>query len=218
MGALLWGGPSFCSQNTGISNETYDEYDKSVLLCHSLMLDVLVVPEAITFEQAIALTQALLERVALDQITTAEITTIVSDLVQTKSGARGFFVTYLTDSRPQTAAMTSAVMAGLQAAPAIVAELLIKNLAMATAMSLVHQRQQHPELAQSSLQVQSRTQALIQGLNGPELVEQGRQLWQSLIDSSGSYGAFLQRGNYDAEQKQAIQQVLAQVLPAASGG
>ena len=56
--------------------------------------------ETITFEEAIDFTHSLLEKMEANQIKESEIQSAITSLVKTENGARGFFVTYLTDNRP----------------------------------------------------------------------------------------------------------------------
>lgn len=125
-----------------------------------------------------------------------------------------FFVTYLTDSRPQPTWLKAAVVAALEPGSAIASELLLKNLAMSTAMILTHQRQQNLEMAENSARVQTRTIELIQQLNSPAVGEQGQQLRQGLTQGEGNYAAFLKRWGYDQEQLQAIEQILVATFQA----
>ena len=110
-------------------------------------LSTLTIAETVTFEEAIAHTQEILA--ALEQGTLAEATLerLVTQLVQTENGARGFFVTYLTDERPLADTPSAEVLAALQTAPEIVAELLVKNLAMSSAMAIAHRRNQNETMA-----------------------------------------------------------------------
>lgn len=55
----------------------------------------LEVPEPVTFEQAITLTQTLLSQVKAGEISQTDVAALVTELVKTEAGARGFFVTYL---------------------------------------------------------------------------------------------------------------------------
>jgi len=61
----------------------------------------LLASESITFEGAIELTQSLLSLIEADQLSEADIEQAVRSLVKTQNGARGFFVTYLTDDLPE---------------------------------------------------------------------------------------------------------------------
>lgn len=168
------------------------------------------IPEAVSFEQAIALTQTLLSAIAAASLSEFEIEQTISALVKTKNGARGFFVTYLTDERSPADHPSSAVIRALQSAPEGVAELLVKNLAMSTAMILTHERHHKPEMAAGSELVQRRTLQLMYQLQLPEVEIQLQHLHDSVATGAGKYADFLNRWGYDDEQRQAIQQVLAQ--------
>ena len=96
----------------------------------------LAVPANITFEQAIDLSQSLLDAMVDERLAASQTQTTIADLVATENGARGFFVTYLGDRRSQFDLPSDAVVAALKTAPAIVAELLVKNLAMSSAMAM----------------------------------------------------------------------------------
>ena len=171
------------------------------------------VPSDITFEQAIALTQSLLSRMATTNLQPSEIEAAIAELVKTENGARGFFVTYLTSELTLADNPSPEVVQALQSSPEIVAELLVKNLAMSAAMTLAHRRRQDEKMAQESERVRSRTAHLIQLVELPSLGELSQRLWESAATGEGSYKAFLQRWGYDAEQRQVICQAVAQVLP-----
>jgi len=163
---------------------------------------------ALSFEQAIAYCQDLFAQVDQNQINEAELETAIANLVATENGARGFFVTFLTaHDFPLADHPTIPILHGLQTAPAIVGELLVKNLAMSAAMVVHHQRNQYPQAAQGSKQVCQRSQALIQSLQLPGVEAKLADLEQSL-DSEGGYQTFLNRWGYDHEQKKAIRAAL----------
>ncbi|MBW4552140.1 MAG: hypothetical protein KME35_13685 [Aphanocapsa sp. GSE-SYN-MK-11-07L] len=166
------------------------------------------IPPEISFEQAIALTEDLL---ADQSLTEAGLESAIAALVQTANGARGFFVTFLTGDYSLADQPTAAVLQGLRSAPAPVADLLTKNLAMGTAMEITHRRSQTPDLAAGSARVQRRSQQLIQLLQLPALQASLQQLLTSVTSTEGAYQSFLSRWGYDAEQRQAIQQAIATV-------
>jgi hypothetical protein len=176
------------------------------------MTSAISVPEAITFEQAIALTQSLMAQMQTDQISEADLEATLTRLLSSANGARGFFVTYLTDDCPLADQPSDAVIRALQSAPAIVPELLVKNLAMSSAMAVAHRRNQNEAMAQGSDRVQARTARLIQKVQMAEVTEQATQLQHSAATSSGEYEAFLQRWGYDSEQRQVIEQQMRQAL------
>lgn len=177
------------------------------------MSDLLQVPENITFEGAIAFTQSLLDQLEQGRLG-QPIGETVSKLLATPNGARGFFVAYLTDRRPLADQPEPELIDALKSSPSIVSELLVKNLAMSTAMALTHQRNDQADQAQQSLQVSRRSAELIQKVGGDRLRQEAHALWQSATwqsttrqgatDSTGPYKAFLEKWGYDAEQKTAI--------------
>jgi hypothetical protein len=171
----------------------------------------LVVPDDVTFEQAIALTQSLLAELEQGRLSEAELNALVTSLVSSKNGARGFFVTYLTDDRPFADRPSEAIVQALQSSPEIVSELLIKNLAMSTAMAISHRRSQNEVMAQGSDRVQQRSFQLIQRTQMPAAIQNAQMLHESATTSTGSYHSFLDRWNYDAEQRQQIAEILSKV-------
>lgn len=172
----------------------------------------LTVPDAISFEQAIHLTHALLAQMEEGTISEAEIESTLSNLVGSENGARGFFVTYLTNDRSLVDRPSEAVVHALQSSPEIVAELLVKNVAMSTAMAITHRRNQNEEMAQGSDRVQRRTVKLIQLVQLPEVSQKAEKLRESAATGTGEYQGFLDRWNYDAEQRQAIQEAVKEAV------
>lgn len=165
------------------------------------------IPEHLSFEEALQVSQTLLERMAEGSSDAAEAQQAIANLVSSSNGARGFFVVYLSDPRSFDA-FTPAIVAALKTASAVVSPLLVKNLAMSTAMAITHRRNHKEELVTGSNQVRARSQHLIQQLQTPELKEHAIALLQTLDGASTSYQAFLERWGYDQEQRQAIRQVL----------
>jgi hypothetical protein len=170
------------------------------------------VPDDISFEQAIAHTHRLLDQIELDTWSEEQITEAIAALVQTQNGARGFFVSYLTDDRPLADHPSDGVMQALQSAPDTVAELLVKNLAMSSAMAIAHRRNDNEAMAQGSDRVRSRTLRLIEGLQLPQITELAQQLHESTTTGTGAYQTFLNRWGYDAEQRSRIAEVLKEII------
>jgi hypothetical protein len=171
------------------------------------------ISSALTFEEAISTTQSLIDRRSQSVIEDTEFEATVAQLVATHNGARGFFVTYLTDSREWIDSLLPVVASALMQSPAIAPELLVKNLAMSTAMEITHLRNNNPDLAAQSAQVQQRTAALIGLLGFPYVEAEAQDLWKGIATEAGSYAAFLKRWGYDAEQKTAIAHSLQAVCP-----
>lgn len=171
----------------------------------------MIIPESVTFEEAIAHSQSLMSQIETESPQdTAE---AIAQLVKTENGARGFFVTYLTSAGTFADNASPEVIQALQTSPDIVAELLVKNLAMSTATAIAHRRDNNEHLAQGSDQVRMRTTRLIEQLGLPKVRELALALRESTVTGAGTYKAFLQTWGYDAEQKQVICQALDRILP-----
>jgi hypothetical protein len=166
----------------------------------------------IKFPAAIELTHQFVEQLTAGQLTPAQITEFVQGMVATTEGARGFFVGYLTNAAAIVDQPTPAITAGLNAHPEIVADLLVKNLAMSTAQQLHWQRSAQPDMAANSAQVTQRSRHLMELLTMPQLQTISQQLSDSIQNNSGTYVEFLERWGYDVEQKSAIQQQLTSFL------
>jgi hypothetical protein len=164
----------------------------------------------ITFENAIQQTQDLLSQIEFLDIDT--ITQKLTDLVSTENGARGFFVTYLTSDLPYTEHPSLEVITALKTSPILVNELLVKNLAMSTAMVIYHRSQGDEANAQGSEKVQEKTGQLIKQLLSQSLAEKLQQLATSLNTGQGEYQAFLERWGYDDCQRQAIAEIIQPFL------
>lgn len=177
----------------------------------TLLESAFAVPMTVTFEQAITLTQSLLDQLVANDLADAELEVAVSQLVQHENGARGFFVSYLTDPRPVADTPSPGLIQALRSSPEQVAELLVKNLAMATAMAVTHRRNQNEDMAQGSERVQQRLLGLIQQVQLPQVQTKVAQMQASLTTANGPYQTFLERWEYDVEQRQAIAQVLSQL-------
>lgn len=178
-----------------------------------MRIDVIFpIPEAISFEEAIALTQSILADMEQGTLSESEIDRTIAALAASENGARGFFVTYLTDPRSLGDHPSDGVVQGLRSVPEIVSELLVKNLAMSTAMILAHTRNQNPEMAQGSERVQRRTLHLIQQIQLTQVQTKIHSLLESIASGAGQYQSFLDRWGYDAEQRQAIAQAIQRVI------
>jgi len=165
---------------------------------------------SITFENAIQKTQDLLSQIEF--LDANKIIQAVTDIVSTENGARGFLVTYLTSDLSPTEYPILEVITALKTSPILVNELLVKNLAMSTAMVIYHRGQGDEENAQGSEKVQEKTGQLIKQLLSPALEEKLQQLATSLNAGQGEYQAFLERWGYDDCQRQAIAEIIQPFL------
>lgn len=166
----------------------------------------------VTFESAIALTQDLLSKMESGEIKETDIEKTVSNLVSTANGARGFFVTYLSAESELPDNPSPAVLKALETSPELVSELLVKNLAMSTAMAITHRRQDNESNAQGSDRVQQRSLNICQKLNNDLIPEKAQQMRESALTGKGEAEvAFLERWGYDQQQRSAIAQLLEKV-------
>ncbi len=149
----------------------------------------------ISFEQAIELTKSLLDR---SDLSPRQLGEEVAALISTENGARGFFVTFLTGDWEIADQPTPFIIQALRDFPHPASELLVKNLAMSTAMAITHRRNAQPDLARGSDRVQKRSLNLIQQVDSPEI----RKIIEAML--KGDYESFLQKWGYDSEQRQAI--------------
>jgi len=172
-----------------------------------------IIPEAVTFEEAIALTGFLLSQMEAGKLSNQEFAEAIAQLVKSENGARGFFVTYLTSEGTLADNPSPELIQALQSSPDTVAELLVKNLAMSAAIAMTHRREGNEEIAQGSDQVRSRTIHLIEQTEMLEVGEFATQLHESAATGEGAYKAFLQQWDYDAQQRQEICDALEQIIP-----
>ncbi len=166
----------------------------------------LIATQNISFEDAIALTEKFIEQIA--NLSEAEKNAIISTLVATENGARGLFVTYLTSDNVMVDNPSEGIINGLKTSPEIVSELLVKNVAMSTAMRITHTRNNNPQLADSSLKVTQRSLNLINQLSLPEIKEKINLLAKTIQEEKGIYQEFLSRWGYDQQQKDRILEVI----------
>ncbi|MCT7949154.1 hypothetical protein NG798_05085 [Ancylothrix sp. C2] len=168
----------------------------------------LSVPENISFEEAIEVTQSLLAEMASGELAPASVKSLISDLVKTENGARGFFVTYLTDDRPVADSASVEVVEALASSEEIVSPLLVKNVAMSAGMAVAHRRNGDEMMEASSQRVTRRSVDLLSRLQFPGASQMARELQESARSGGGEWESFLQRWRYDGEQRQAIEQAL----------
>lgn len=156
---------------------------------------------SISFEQAIAYTENLLNH---EEINDRELQAEISSLLVSQNGARGFFVSYLTGDWSIADYPTDGIVAALVAAPGAVAELLVKNLVMSTAMAIAHRRGGNESQAQDSERVRDRTAQLIKLANLEQVSQIATLVKTAAETGEGEYNGFLTKWGYDREQREAI--------------
>ena len=134
----------------------------------------------------------------------------VADLVASRDGARGLFVVSLPAENPLMDRLPEPLVMALRSAGEGVVDLTVRNLAMSTAMAVYHLRVGADEQALSSKRVQRRSIELLQQLE-PAAVKNRLEILLAATNGDGSDVAFLERWQYDAEQKAAIKAAVLSV-------
>ena len=166
---------------------------------------------SISFPQAIATTQSIMKQIEAGELNEEEIETRVTSLVTNKQGARGFFVAYLTGDLSLADNPSVGVINALKSVPHLVGELLVKNVAMSTAMAVTHRRNNDKENALESEKVARRSANLIKQLQSDLITKELSEFQKSLKIGEGKYQEFLDKWGYDAEQKEMMSKAIEQI-------
>ncbi|MCP9846759.1 MULTISPECIES: hypothetical protein [unclassified Synechococcus] len=134
----------------------------------------------------------------------------VGELVQSRDGARGFFVVALAGDSPLMDRLPDGLVWQLRQAGAGVVDLTARNLAMSKAMALHHQRQDDGAMQASSERVHQRCVELLRLLD-PRAVKERLETLLEATAGRGNDVAFLERWGYDAEQRAAIAAAIKEV-------
>lgn len=168
--------------------------------------------QTLSFPQAIAITQSLMNQISTNQLSETEIERQIVSIIKTKDGGRGFFVSFLTSDLSLADNPTSGIINALKSSVEIVSELLVKNLAMSSAMSVTQGRSGDLENLEGSQRVCQRTVNLVRQLE-LQLVKDELVKLQNTIDGKEKhYEDFLQHWGYDFEQQKAIQKTILDIL------
>ena len=168
--------------------------------------------KSLSFSQAIQATQTLMEKINFRELNEVSIKKEVSSIVSTKNGGRGFFVAYLTSDLSLPDKPSKGIIQGLKSSSEIVSRLLVKNLAMSSAMTIAHSRNNDISNVRGSQRVYRRTSNIIQQINLDLVKEELKKLETAIATGNGDYNYFLERWEYDAEQQAAIQRAIADTL------
>lgn len=169
-------------------------------------------PESLSFPQAIATTESLIDQINSNQLSELEVQQQISSILSSKNGGRGFFVAYLTSDIPWADNPSVGVLNGLKSTQEMSCELLVKNLAMSSAMIVAHSLNNDSENVAGSQKVYRRTCNLIQQLNLQLVNKKLQELQNTIKNGSGEYQKFIERWDYSSEQKKAIQNSISQLL------
>lgn len=168
--------------------------------------------ESLSFPQAISATQSLIDQMQAGKISEIEIQQAVSVILSAKNGGRGFFVSYLTSDESIVENPSIGVINGLKSSLEISRELLVKNLAMSSAMVVTHSQNNDLQSIEDSKRVCQRTTNLIQQINSESIQEELQELCTTIDNGDGKYQEFLERWQYNSKQKIAIKGAISNTL------
>jgi hypothetical protein len=135
----------------------------------------------------------------------------VADLVNSRDGARGFFVVSLSSDSALMDRLPEPLVLQLREAGEGVVDLTVRNLAMSTAMALHHQRAGDAAQQARSERVRDRSTELLRQLDQHLVKERLEVLLQAAGQGSGPDLDFLDRWGYDPEQRQIISEAVLAV-------
>lgn len=168
--------------------------------------------KSLSFPEAISITQSLIAQIKANELSEVEIQQAVSSILSTKNGGRGFFVSYLTSDESWLDNPPPGIINGLKSSLKVTRELLVKNLAMSSAMVITHQNNNDIQNVEDSQRVCQRTTNLIQEVDSKSITEELIQLQATIDSEQGKYQDFLERWQYDSEQKIAIRAAIVNTL------
>ncbi|MEB3266353.1 MAG: hypothetical protein VKN13_07055 [Cyanobacteriota bacterium] len=138
----------------------------------------------------------------------------VAELVASRDGARGFFVVALAGEGPLMDRLPEPLLLALRQAGEPVVDLMVRNLAMSSAMVVAHGRSGNVEQQQGSERVQRRALELLRQLEPLAVKERLESLLAATTATPAPRDAnaaavaadqtFLDRWSYDPDQRAAI--------------
>jgi hypothetical protein len=163
-----------------------------------------------TFQEAMAISAERLRLWDAGELSDEVLADEVGQLVSHRDGARGFFVVSLSGDSPLMDRLPEPLLIQLRLAGLGVVDLSARNLAMSTAMTVHHRRQEDSIMLDRSRRVQARSRELLSQLN-PALVKEKLESLLAGLKREGEEQAFFDRWGYDEEQRQEIAAALLSV-------
>ena len=162
-----------------------------------------------TFTQAMEATMIWCKSWEIDEISDEVIADRIGDLIKTVEGARGFFVVSLSIDCPLMDRFPDPLIFQLRSSGEIVIDLTVKNLAMSSAMVIVH-RKKNNLLEKQSERIKIRCIELLKLLDSNKV----KNRLDVLLEATKGYGAdleFLNKWGYNDEQINAISESIYEV-------
>ena len=127
----------------------------------------------------------------------------VLELLETIEGARGFFVISLSNDCPLMDRLPSPLVIALRIQGEMIVDLLVKNLAMSTAMAISHGENKESIQKETSLRISQRCKEILRLMDSKQVKERLERLVFA-TDGKGSDVTFIKRWNYNKQQIEAI--------------
>ena len=167
--------------------------------------------KAPNFQQAMEISARWIKQWDQDEISDEVIADRVAELVESRDGARGFFVISLAGDSALMDRLPEPLVVQLRSCGAGIVDLTVRNLAMSAAM-MVHHRQQLDEVqAAGSERVNLRCTELLRQLEPNAVKARLERLLAAASNNQGEDVAFLDRWGYNSVQKAAIQTAIEAV-------
>lgn len=163
-----------------------------------------------TFEQAINITNLWIKSWTEGEISDEVFAERAGELIATKDGARGFFVVSLSSDSPLIDRLTDVLILKLRLGGELIVDLVVRNLAMSTAMFIHHQKTLNSNYEIKSETIKNRCIEILRVLE-PLLVKKRIERLYSGIEGKGEDVNFLKKWGYNDEQKMAIKESLESI-------
>ena len=144
-----------------------------------------------------------------DEISDEVISDRIGELIKTVEGARGFFVVSLSIDCPLMDRLPDALIFQLRNSEKIVVDLIVKNLAMSSAMIISHRMNKDPQEIQSE-RIKIRCIELLKLLDSTQ-VKKRLDVLLDAIEGNGTDLKFLNKWGYNDEQINAISESIYEV-------
>tara|TARA_Y100001968_G_scaffold24145_1_gene18926 strand:- start:1439 stop:1951 length:513 start_codon:yes stop_codon:yes gene_type:complete len=162
-----------------------------------------------TFKEAMQASMLWCKKWENDEISDEVISDLIGELVKTIEGARGFFVVSLSIDCPLMDRFPDALIYKLRSSGEIVVDLTVKNLAMSSAMKIIHKKNNDPQEMQSE-RIKIRCIELLKLLDSNQV----KKRLDILLEATKGNGAdlkFFEKWGYNNEQINAISESIYEV-------
>ena len=162
-----------------------------------------------TFKEAMQASILWCESWENDEISDEVISDRIGELIKTEEGARGFFVVSLSTDCPLMDRFPDALIFQLRSKGEIVVDLIVKNLAMSSAMVVKHREKKDP-LEYQSKRIKIRCIELLKLMDSNQ-VNNRLSLLLDATKGNGEDLKFLDRWGYNEKQIEAISESIYEV-------